>query len=527
MEAQFAPGARLRACAASSVLALLVSACGSSGGGSVGGAPTLTGVAATGLPIVNATVTVKASDGTSATATTDTNGSYSAVVTALGKPPYLIEVSGGTAGGAANANKYHALASGTGTANVTPITDLIVSSAAGVTDTSALFASGFTASKAAAITGTALTAARGAVEAKLKKLPIPIDLAGKDPVTTVFAAKTGDSMDDLLEALAAVNAKTGVKVSDIENDLVNNASAANIASVVVFGDSLSDGGTYALAAASANGGKFTTNPGPIWVENIATAMGYTLKPAVSSGYGVPTTVIAGGTNYAQGGARVSQQPGIGNDGTAKSASTVPVKTQIDNYLAANGNAFAPKTLVFVLAGANDIFYQLGLIGAGAATPAQAGANVAQAATDLIAQVQRIVQAGAKLVVVPNLPDIGKTPFGAKQGAQAAAVTQLVQAFNQTLAAGLAKLPVAQVDSYAFFNTVLASPSTYGFSNTASDACNVSVLPGNSSLFCSAATLVASGADQSYVFADDVHPTTGMHKVLSNYVLAQLPTLLAR
>jgi hypothetical protein len=42
----------------------------------------------------------------------------------------------------------------------------------------------------------------------------------------------------------------------------------------------------ALAAAAPYGGKFTTNGGKVWVENLAASMDYNLKPANLMGGGV-------------------------------------------------------------------------------------------------------------------------------------------------------------------------------------------------------------------------------------------------
>ena len=53
--------------------------------------------------------------------------------------------------------------------------------------------------------------------------------------------------------------------------------------VVSFGDSLSDVGTYSpVAAANFGGGRFTTNPGEVWVQNVAKYYGDTLTPAMSA-----------------------------------------------------------------------------------------------------------------------------------------------------------------------------------------------------------------------------------------------------
>lgn len=100
-----------------------------------------------------------------------------------------------------------------------------------------------------------------------------------------------------------------------------------VQSVTVFGDSLSDVGTYGAATGNpANPGKFTINPGKIWVENVAAYFGLTLRPNRSltldkdASFGATTAVgtatVVGGNGYAEGGARVSQLPsesGVGNN----------------------------------------------------------------------------------------------------------------------------------------------------------------------------------------------------------------------
>jgi outer membrane lipase/esterase len=88
-----------------------------------------------------------------------------------------------------------------------------------------------------------------------------------------------------------------------------------------------------------------------------------LAPLSPQGFAVPTVNHVGCYGYAQGGARVSSQPGIGNallGGTDAILGnlTVPVVTQIQNHLNAVGSKFSGTEVVFVLAGANDVFFQL-------------------------------------------------------------------------------------------------------------------------------------------------------------------------
>jgi outer membrane lipase/esterase len=195
----------------------------------------------------------------------------------------------------------------------------------------------------------------------------------------------------------------------------NQAPAVQYSSVVSFGDSLSDAGTY--------GGKFTVNgitgvvgsdpvPSYTWAQLIsAAATGSVSCPARIGGFGILETTSAGAgcTNYAQGGSRVLARNGVDYrpyvEGTITDGPlTEPVVTQVTHYLAdaANGGKFTGKELVTVLAGANDIFGQVdilkadataagnaaggqafvaalaGALAAGATTPATAGPAIAGA-----------------------------------------------------------------------------------------------------------------------------------------------------
>jgi phospholipase/lecithinase/hemolysin len=130
--------------------------------------------------------------------------------------------------------------------------------------------------------------------------------------------------------------------------------------VVAFGDSLLDAGTYSpFAKTKFDGGRFTTNPGMIFVQDIACYFGYDLKPAFVGGFGFPL-VPAGGLDYAQGGSRVTLQPGVGHaaEGSPNAEfaqqTTIPVKDQLARYLLEH-RRFDSHQLVFINGGANDIF----------------------------------------------------------------------------------------------------------------------------------------------------------------------------
>jgi len=273
------------------------------------------------------------------------------------------------------------------------------------------------------------------------------------------------------------------------------AQATTFSGVYVFGDSLSDAGFFRpvliagglTPAQAATVGRFTTNPGPVWSELVASYYG-----------GNPNPSNAGGGIYAQGGARVS----AASASTPAGAAQRPVTTQIDEFLA-SGRADS-KALYAIWAGANDLL--------------QAGAGGVPFAAAIPGQVARLQGAGGKYIAVFGLPNLGLTP-GAQAGGPAtvAAQTQAAVGFNITLFNAIAASgqKVIAVDTFSLLNEIAASPATYGFVNITTPACTVA-LPN-----CSTATLVAAGADQNYLFADAIHPTSGAHAIIADMLKAMI------
>lgn len=275
------------------------------------------------------------------------------------------------------------------------------------------------------------------------------------------------------------------------------ARADGYSNTYFFGDSLSDAGAFAPFLPP-GAGRFTTNPGPVWAENLAAALG-------TDG----STVTAGGTNFAQGGARVTNLPGY--PAAAPTGLATPIRTQIDTYLALRGRA-DPEALYSVWGGANDLFVAL-------ESSLNPLADVAASASDLVAAIGTLKAAGARHVLVPTMPDVGATPFGVSIGpGSAAGVTLLSGAYNQFLFNGLAAsgLEVIPLDTFSLLREVAADPPRYGFSNVTERACGATP-----SLLCTTAALVAPDADRSYLFADDVHPSSGGHRVIADYALSVL------
>jgi outer membrane lipase/esterase len=294
--------------------------------------------------------------------------------------------------------------------------------------------------------------------------------------------------------------KLWVAVCAVGLCLLTGPANAQFNQFYFFGDSLSDAGSFKPVLPPGTG-EFTTNPGPIWAEVIAQRFGSTATPANQ-----------GGNDFAEGGARVTQLPGV--PASPPTGTATPVSVQVQNFL--SRGAVNPRALYSVWAGADDLFFQLGLAQAGVISAADVQTNLATAATQLVQQVGILNAAGARYIMVFNMPDVGSTPFGRSSG-QAGTITALSSFFNTTLSSGLDALhvDVIRLNVFSLLNEVIADPATYGFTNASSPACTVP------SLLCTSSTLVAPNAAQTYLFADSVHPTTATHQLIADYAASVL------
>lgn len=304
--------------------------------------------------------------------------------------------------------------------------------------------------------------------------------------------------------------------------------ADRIQQVIVFGDSLSDAGTYrAGLIAQAGGGKFTTNPGPVWPETVGLLLGTSVKPFYQ-GFGGPVQIpIALGTDFAMVGARVSQQPGIGckpdpRNGLCTAAPTFPVTRQVSDSLYTHAQSFTRDQMVFIFAGSNDLRFQFDRYAHGLQTASQTQTAVIQAANDLAGQLRLIVATGATRVSVLSVPDLAYTIAGRSlDPAIAATLSGWVTDFNATLIAGIGSA-VKVIDTYAEFKRVLADSGRFGISVVNVPACDLEAIAEStgqplehvSSLFCSPLTLVEPNAAFRYFYADTEHPTTLGHLIIS-------------
>lgn len=284
----------------------------------------------------------------------------------------------------------------------------------------------------------------------------------------------------------------------------STAVANDFSQTIFFGDSLTDSGyfkdTALIKLVSPNtDAKFTTNPDLVWSEHLAKAYG---SNATSIG------LDENGNNYAGGGAKVTKP--VNNFGLIP----LSFEEQIDKYLAER--SIDSSALYATWIGANDIFAANNLA---KTDPTGANKAIIDAATNASNNIKRLHANGANNILLFNLPDIGLTPKALSGGKESEALyTQQSQLYNNTLMSSLSdtNANIIALDTFSLLQEVVTNPSTYGYKNVTDKACDPAKTTFGQSIFCLPTSLAENNANNTYVFADDVHPTGITHKSIAKY-----------
>lgn len=290
---------------------------------------------------------------------------------------------------------------------------------------------------------------------------------------------------------------------------ISSAHASDYSSVTFFGDSLTDGGYFKKATEALGhpqSGQYTTNPDNNWVTPFAESLGLnSVENTYDEATGQQTTT---GNNYAIGSARsgIDLQHGKYQDTTGKPLPVYSARSQVDRYLADKN--IDSKGLYTVWTGANDLFAVVDDLG-------NASNIISSAVGDEVEIIKKLHDNGANYIVVPNIPDVGLTPNFVNTPF-ASYGTSLSDQYNNGLYSGIKQTGanVIPLDTFNLLQQVAANPAAYGFSNMNEPACG-SV----SSLECGRDDLKEAGAENSYFFADGVHPTGRAHQMIADYANA--------
>lgn len=314
-----------------------------------------------------------------------------------------------------------------------------------------------------------------------------------------------------------------------------SAALATLSNLFVFGDSLSDGGNSGLLTKGLLppsgfppppyfNGQYSN--GPVAVEYLWQSYNpgsTSFKPS-----------LGGGTNYAIGGATTgldnynlinpnvpaALQPSFNDLGLAQQLG------QFQAFLG-GGGTFDPATSLFVVwAFPNDVFWllttsQVPLVGPHLpdqpltlppAVPPTPDNLVAQGIGNIVNSIAFLASLGAQHFLVPNMPDLGETPFGLGS-ADPGGLTTLTEGFNDNLELALTALDnllptaeIVQFDTFGAFTALQANPGAFGFTD-ATHAC---------------VAFPAECNPNTWLFWDSVHPTTAAHQVLGAMFAAAVP-----
>jgi phospholipase/lecithinase/hemolysin len=282
---------------------------------------------------------------------------------------------------------------------------------------------------------------------------------------------------------------------------VQAAPGAPYSAIYAFGDSVTDTGNVSLATL----GNVPVSPpyadrsfsnGPVWVQDLAQTLGL---PAMQPS-------LAGGTDFAYGGAQTGQTP-------AHTLNPTDLPSQYGQFLSQVPSP-QPGALYAVWIGSNDV---LDIANNTSLNPTQQQADVSAAVNNEVSVINGLAAHGAQNFLVLDVPDLGKTPYETARGpaiAQSASSlaslydTDLANALKPLEASGALKIDL--VDTLSAQNNVFGNPAAYGFTNVTDPLWTGNLTDPNSG------TLRATGAAQNqYLFFDSLHPTAQAHSLLAS------------
>jgi hypothetical protein len=193
------------------------------------------------------------------------------------------------------------------------------------------------------------------------------------------------------------------------------------------------------------------------------------------------------------------------------ADVATVVQQIDNFLSNGQDHFSATDLVTVMAGLHDILALQGKITA-TYTQANAEADARVAGAALAAQVNRIAEAGGK-VIIATVPRVGYTPQGR---ANAAALNAITDQFNEALRLNLINdgRRIGLVLADQNIRTVVEAATI----NVTDPACN-DPTPSNVTS-CTSLTLVTGATAITHLWADNLHLSPVGHANIGSLAVAR-------
>jgi phospholipase/lecithinase/hemolysin len=346
------------------------------------------------------------------------------------------------------------------------------------------------------------------------------------------------STTDIEEPISLADFRRELSVEPFEASTSN----LNFSKLYVFGDSLSDPGNIYNATIFVQWfdgllgleipvlppsppyfeGRYSN--GSIWIDYLAEELGLTVTPSTELSIFRPSLPFDSPVTFTQNGLEVSP---YFNGATTEQSVNFAFGSAQTGFVGADDEfgelipgllqqvewfvedhqlvevAADPNALYIVWAGANDYWSEEN------PNPSQSVENIETAITSLY-------ETGARTFLVPNLPDLGQTPFAFNGGAEESVrLTSLALEHNAELDETLDELSdeltginLIELDVYSLFNDAILNPEQYGVTNVTEPSLDP-------------VTLVPVGNPDEYIFWDAVHPTSVAHQYVAELALDAL------
>jgi phospholipase/lecithinase/hemolysin len=297
---------------------------------------------------------------------------------------------------------------------------------------------------------------------------------------------------------------------------LTNLETNNVDDLYVFGDSLSDiGNTYTLSTLPIVGdlipdtppsppyfdGRFTN--GPTWVEMLAEDLDVedlTASTDLSIFGSFEGGTVDRSVNFAYGGAETEGNTGL----RALLPDLLDQVAQFTQDSDRAGQMADAEDLFVVWAGANDYLFD-------------ASAKPKDVVNNIIESVEELYDRGARNFLVPNLPDLGKTPGAIESHAingdeivhSSEKLTKLTDRHNKRLARELENLEddlsgdikITTLDVNSLFDRLIEQPQDFGITTIDRP-------------FLDESNPTMGDSPDRYLFWDDIHPTAFVHRILA-------------
>jgi phospholipase/lecithinase/hemolysin len=322
------------------------------------------------------------------------------------------------------------------------------------------------------------------------------------------------------------------------------SESGTFSKLYVFGDSLSDSGNLFKATTFVQPfeeflgvdipvippsppyfeGRFSN--GQVWVENLAEDLGLTLTPSTELSVFNPRLPLPSPITLTPEGIEIS--PFFAGATTTQSVNFAFGSAQTGERSTGELADFRPEVLSQVEWFVNDHQQVKKSADSDALYIVWAGANDYQTISDaqpeeivgnLKTAIESLYDIGARNFLVPNLPDLGRTPLALSSASLVPAdtLTNLTREHNllldvtlNDLSDSLTGINPITLDVNGIFNEILTTPEEFGFTNV-SEPCLDPV------------TFASCSNPDEYLFWDNIHPTSFAHEILGEFARTTLIT----